>query len=68
MPLPSPKKEQNKDSFVSSCMGNDTMRSEFPKESQRYAVCQSKYRQSKRSKGSVRWDDEEVDSVDYIIY
>ena len=68
MPLPTPSKKQDKEDFMSGCMGNDTMKSEFPKQTQRYAVCQSKYERSKKSKGSAKWDDEEVDGASYILY
>lgn len=70
MPIPSPKGEQDKDSFISRCMGNQTMVDEFPDQKQRAAVCYSKYKQSKKnSKGSeVQWDDDEVDNFSYIIY
>ena len=67
MPLPSSNKDQSKDDFLSSCMANDTMKGEFPKESQRYAVCQSKYKRAK-SEGSAEWDDREVDESQYILY
>jgi hypothetical protein len=69
MPLPSPKGKQDKDSYISSCMGNDTMKGEFPKQSQRYTVCQSKWEKSKKhTKGKVIWDDNEVDDSEYILY
>jgi hypothetical protein len=69
MPLPSPNKKQEKSDYISSCMSNDTMKSEFPKQSQRYAVCQSKWEKSKAySKGQVIWSDNEVDGEDYVIY
>jgi hypothetical protein len=69
MPLPSPKGKQDKNSYISSCMGNNTMKSEFPKQTQRYAVCQSKWKKSKEyAKGQITWDDNEVDSENYLIY
>ena len=39
MPLPNRKKEENKDSFVSRCMSNETMKKEYPDEKQRVAIC-----------------------------
>jgi len=70
MPIPSPRGEQDKDNFVSSCMSNETMKKEFPNEKQRVAVCHSKYKQSKKnSKGSeIEWNDGEVDDNPYILY
>jgi hypothetical protein len=39
-------------------MGDDTMKSEYPNEKQRAAVCHSQYsRRKKKAKGSVKWDD-----------
>ena len=39
MPLPIPKPGENSNDFVSRCMINPTMTSEYPKEDQRYAIC-----------------------------
>jgi len=39
MPLPSRNKDENKDSFVSRCMSNETMKSEYPDSKQRVAIC-----------------------------
>jgi len=39
MPIPSRKKEEEKDSFVSRCMSNDTMKKDYPDEKQRVAIC-----------------------------
>ena len=69
MPLPSPNKKQEKSDYISNCMENVTMRSEFPKETQRHAVCQSKWKKSKTyTKGQITWSDNEVDSESYLIY
>ncbi len=69
MPLPSPNKKQEKSDYISNCMGNNTMKSEFPKQSQRYAVCQSKWDKTKAYvKDDLVWDDNEVDGEDYVIY
>ena len=37
--MPSPREGESKDAFVSRCMGDGEMNSEFPDEKQRYAVC-----------------------------
>lgn len=68
MPLPSPQNNQNKQSFVSSCMDDEEMKKEFPNQKQRAAVCYSKYKQSKKSKGSdsISWED--LSNEDYILY
>ena len=39
MPIPSRKKDEQKDSFVSRCMSNETMKSEYPDSKQRVAIC-----------------------------
>jgi len=45
MPTPNPGEKDS--DFLGRCMGEDRMRSEFPKNDQRYAVCQSKLRKHK---------------------
>ena len=49
MPLPNKNPKEKKQDFVSRCMSDEKMKSEFPDSKQRYAVCM---RQS--SKGEVR--------------
>ena len=39
MPLPNRNKDEDKDSFVSRCMSNETMKKEYPEEQQRVAIC-----------------------------
>ena len=39
MPIPTPSPIQSKQAFLSSCMADATMVSEYPEEPQRYAVC-----------------------------
>jgi hypothetical protein len=50
LPLPKPKKNESKKDFLSRCMGNDVMASEYPDEKQRYAVCNSIWKKEKKSK------------------
>lgn len=40
MPLPKPKPSEPKETYLSRCMADRTMRQEFRTRSQRYAVCQ----------------------------
>lgn len=47
MPLPKPRSGEEQDEFVSRCMGNDTMREDFPEQDQRLAVCFSQWRDRK---------------------
>tara|TARA_R100000742_G_C4255798_1_gene73719 strand:- start:544 stop:735 length:192 start_codon:yes stop_codon:yes gene_type:complete len=63
MPIPNPKGPEAKKSFISRCMGDDVMVEEFPDSKQRYAVCQSKYKNAK----SCEYKQEEEDS-EIIIY
>ena len=39
MPLPKRNKDEDKDKFVSRCMSNETMKSEYPNSQQRVAIC-----------------------------
>lgn len=43
MPLPKPKQDESENDFISRCMTNETMKKEFPKSDQRYAVCQKEW-------------------------
>jgi len=50
MPLPAPRGKEYKNHFISRCMRDPTMNREFPKHSQRLAVCQSRWRVAKEKK------------------
>lgn len=39
MPIPKPKSGEQKDEFISRCMGDDKMVTEFTDEAQRYRIC-----------------------------
>jgi len=43
MPIPAPKKDEKKKTFISRCMSDQNMLKEFPKADQRAAVCYSKW-------------------------
>lgn len=45
MPLPRPSADESRQEFLSRCMASETMRADFPDESQRYAVCNRQWRQ-----------------------
>ena len=45
MPIPTPKPGEEKNDFISRCMGSDVMQKEFPDQKQRSAVCYSKWRE-----------------------
>ena len=48
MPLPVPKKSESKDDFISRCMGNETMKDEYPDNDQRLAVCYSQWKKKEK--------------------
>lgn len=50
MPLPTPRKKEEEDAFVSRCMGDETMLKEFPKQKQRAGVCYNLYERAKKKK------------------
>ena len=54
MPLPSKRKDESQKEFMSRCMGDDVMNTEFKDAKQRAAVCISQYQERKKSKGSVK--------------
>lgn len=43
MPLPKPRKNEDKDEFIGRCMGDDTMNEEYPDSDQRRAVCETQW-------------------------
>ena len=43
MPLPKPRLKEDKDTFLSRCITDSTMRSEFPDDKQRFVVCLQQY-------------------------
>jgi len=43
MPIPEPQTNETQDEFIERCMSDETMKSEFPDEKQRYAVCISQW-------------------------
>lgn len=44
MPVPSPRKDENEDSFIERCVGNSSMKKDFPDQKQRLAVCFDSFR------------------------
>ena len=70
MPLPTPKKGQKEEAFISSCMASPTMNKEYPNQKQRYAICLSQFnRKKKKAKasgqedGGITWNEEDVSKV-----
>lgn len=50
MPIPGPRKNEDSQKFVSRCIGDDVMNSEYPDQKQRAAVCYSSLRKSRGGK------------------
>lgn len=67
MPIPTPRKNQEEDSFISSCMSSETMMKEYSNQKQRYAICKSQFdRKKKKNEGSMcetKWDEQDVSKV-----
>jgi hypothetical protein len=63
MPLPSPKKGQNKKDFIDACMASPVMNDEYKDPKQRLAVC---YSQHRKSSASATWDEIEFDK--FLIF
>lgn len=47
MPIPKPKKNEKEDDFIERCMGNETMKEEYPDNDQRLAICYDSWRKEK---------------------
>jgi len=52
MPIPTPKKGEEQQDFVSRCMGNAVMVKEYDQK-QRAAICYSQFKKRKEAKGSA---------------
>ena len=63
MPLPSPKKGQNKKDFIDAFMASSVMNDEYKDPKQRLAVC---YSQHRKSSASATWDEIEFDK--FLIF
>jgi uncharacterized protein len=70
MPIPKPKIVESRQNFITRCMGDDTMASEYTDSEQRLAVCTSQYNSSKED--SIENDEKHIRAVEetddsYII-
>lgn len=50
MPIPKPNQNEDKTKFIARCMGNETMKKEYPDSKQRVAICLG---QTRKSKGGI---------------
>ncbi len=57
MPLPKPRKRESRQEFVSRCMSDDMMTSEYKEQKQRAAVCYTQFKQRIKNKGEANWED-----------
>ncbi len=48
MPVPAPRKDESEDSFIERCVGNATMKKDFPDQKQRLAVCFDSFRDNSK--------------------
>jgi len=49
MPIPKPGKKEDKQKFVARCMGNETMKKDYPDTKQRVAICLGQTRQKNKA-------------------
>lgn len=74
MPLPTPRKGQDQNAFMQKCMGNETIKKDFPDQKQRIAVCLSQFKRKKAKAASANFDDsvdfdiDDFDGESYILY
>ena len=59
MPLPKPKKDEEKGEWIERCMGNETMKKEFDDNDQRLAVCYQIWKDKEKEKKSMKPIDDE---------
>lgn len=57
MPLPTKKKSETEQEFVSRCMADDMVQKDYKDQKQRAAVCYSQFKRRMKNKGEASWDD-----------
>ena len=57
MPLPTKRTDEPRKEFISRCMSDDMMNTEFKDPKQRAAVCNSQFERRKKSKGTAHLND-----------
>lgn len=55
MPLPNKKKNEDESAFMGRCMSD--LKTEFPNQKQRVAVCMTQFRKAKDKKANASWDE-----------
>lgn len=61
MPLPKPKKDEDKESFMDRCMADDIMNEEYSDNDQRYAVCNSLWEDKKSMNDKIKKNSIEIE-------
>ena len=56
MPIPKPAKNEGSQDFISRCMGDSVMKSEYSDQKQRSAVCYSSLRKKRGKKSLLTGD------------
>ena len=57
MPIPTKKIDESSEQFMSRCMSDEIMNSEFSDPKQRAAICNNQFKERKKQKGTASWDD-----------
>jgi hypothetical protein len=57
MPLPTKKKSETEQEFVSRCMGDEMMIEDYKDQKQRAAVCYTQFSRRMKNKSEASWDD-----------
>jgi len=69
MPLMNPKKGDDQNSFMPKCMGDESLKKEFPNQKQRVAVCLSQFRRKKaKASNSEDVDWQDFSDEEFILY
>lgn len=50
MPLPTPRPNDSRETFLQRCMADPTMTADFPERTQRFAVCVAQWSESRGNK------------------
>lgn len=50
MPIPTPRKDEDKEEFMSRCMGDEVMKRDYPDTKQRAAICYKQWREKDNKK------------------
>jgi len=67
MPIPKPKKNEDKDKFIERCMSDDKMNTEYTDNKQRLAICNVSWKdKNKKSRGNMAVDKEKfkIDGIE----